>query len=115
MLHLLHHSLLDRAAASDATQTASIARLLHLLMIHTGAWQKWRGQSLAQVRNVDMGHHEKGANSVPHVALLVELGLAASAEVDLMLLKFVKRVLQTALKSESYKIVKIFLGYPARG
>ena len=54
-----------------------------------------------------MGHHEKGANAVPHVALFVELGLATSTKVHLVLLKLVKRVLQTALKSESLKSIKM--------
>ena len=76
-------------------------------MVHTGARQQWRRQRLAQVWNVDMGHHEKGANAVPHVALFVELGLATSTKVHLVLLKLVKRVLQTALKSESLKSIKM--------
>ena len=77
-------------AADTASHSGAKDSLLHLVVDHATTRDVWSGQGVIRLRNVNSGHHEKRTDSVPHIVLLVKLGVRSGPKIYLVLLKLIE-------------------------
>ena len=74
-------------------------RLLDLIVRHATARQEWSHERLLELRNVYCRHHQQRADTIPHVVLVVKLGIGTRPEVHLMLLELLHGQFHATLRT----------------